>query len=85
MSEAGVTGFDVSAWFGLLAPAGTPQPLIDLLSKHLMAILRTDAIKAQFLELGASPVGDTPAEFKRFIEIEREKWSKVAQTNNIKL
>ena len=85
MSEAGVTGFDVSAWFGLLAPAGTPQPLIDLLSKHLMAILRTDAIKAQFLELGALPVGDTPAEFKRFIESERDKWSKVAQANNIKL
>jgi tripartite-type tricarboxylate transporter receptor subunit TctC len=85
MSEAGVTGFDVSAWFGLLAPAGTPQPLIDLLSKHLMAIVRTDAIKAQFLELGALPVGDTPAEFKRFIEIERDKWSKVAQANNIKL
>ena len=85
MSEAGVIGFDVSAWFGLLAPAGTPQPLIDLLSKHLMAIVRTDAIKAQFLELGALPVGDTPAEFKRFIEIERDKWSKVAQANNIKL
>ena len=85
MIEAGVTGFDVSAWFGLLAPAGTPQPLIDLLSKHLIAILRTDAIKAQFLELGALPVGDTPAEFKRFIEIERDKWSKVAQANNIKL
>lgn len=85
MIEAGVTGFDVSAWFGLLAPAGTPQPLIYLLSKHLMAILRTDAIKAQFLELGALPVGDTPAEFKRFIEIERDKWSKVAQANNIKL
>jgi tripartite-type tricarboxylate transporter receptor subunit TctC len=50
-----------------------------------MAIVRTDAIKAQFLELGALPVGDTPAEFKRFIEIERDKWSKVAQANNIKL
>ena len=49
-----------------------------------MAILRTDAIKTQFLELGALPVGDTPAEFKRFIEIERDKWNKVAQTNNIK-
>ena len=85
MIEAGVAGYDVSAWFGLLAPAGTPQPLIDILSKHLMAILRTDAIKAQFLELGALPVGDTPAEFKRFIEIERDKWNKVAQANNIKL
>jgi tripartite-type tricarboxylate transporter receptor subunit TctC len=85
MSEAGVPGYDVSAWFGLLAPAGTPMPLVDLLSKHLIAILQTDAIKKQFLELGATPVGDTPAYFKRFIEVERDKWNKVAQTNNIKL
>lgn len=85
MIEAGVAGFEVSAWFGLLAPAGTPQPLIDLLSQHLMAILRTEEIKAQFLELGALPVGDTPAEFKLFIEGERDKWTKVAKANGIQL
>ena len=85
MIEAGVPGYDVSAWFGLLAPTGTPMPLVDLLSKHLIAILQTEEIKKQFLELGATPVGDTPAYFKRFIEVERDKWNKVAQTNNIKL
>jgi tripartite-type tricarboxylate transporter receptor subunit TctC len=48
-------------------------------------ILQTEEIKKQFLELGATPVGDTPAYFKSFIEAERDKWNKVAQTNNIKL
>lgn len=85
MAEAGVPGYDVSAWFGLMAPAGTPQPLVDELSRHLMAILRTPEIEKQFFELGAQPVGDTPAEFKAFIVGERNKWSGVAKSNNIKL
>jgi tripartite-type tricarboxylate transporter receptor subunit TctC len=85
MIEAGVPGYDVSAWFGLLAPAGTPQPLIDELSRHLIAVLRSPELEKQFFELGAQPVGDTPAEFARFIAEESAKWSKVARTNNIKL
>ncbi len=85
MIEAGVPGYDVSAWFGLLAPAGTPQPLIDELSRHLIAVLHSPELEKQFFELGAQPVGDTPEEFARFIAEEGAKWSKVARTNNIKL
>lgn len=85
MIEAGVPGYDVSAWFGLLAPAGTPQPLIDALSRHLIAVLHSPEIEKQFFELGAQPVGDTPEEFARFIAEEGAKWSKVARTNHIKL
>jgi len=85
MIEAGVPGYDVSAWFGLLAPAGTPKPVIDALSTNLMAILRTPEIAKQFFDLGAEPVGDTPAEFAKFIQEEGVKWTKVARTNNIKL
>lgn len=85
MIEAGVAGYDVSAWFGLLAPAGTPKPVIDELSKNLMAILRTPEITKQFFDLGAEPVGDTPEQFARFIQEEGLKWAKVARTNNIKL
>ncbi len=85
MIEAGVPGYDVSAWFGLLAPAGTPEPVIDELSRHLMAVLRMPELQKQFYELGAQPVGDTPAEFARFIAEEGVKWTKVARTNNIKL
>lgn len=85
MAEAGVVGYDVSAWFGLLAPAGTPKPVIDALSTNMMAILRTPEITKQFFELGAEPVGDTPAQFAQFIQQEGSKWTKVARTNNIKL
>lgn len=85
MIEAGVVGYDVSAWFGLLAPADTPKPVIDALNSNVVAILRTPEITKQFFELGAEPVGDTPAEFARFIQEEGVKWNKVARTNNIKL
>ena len=85
MIEAGVAGYDVSAWFGLLAPAGTPKPVIDALSTNLIAVLKMPDLAKQFFELGAEPVGDTPAEFAQFIQEEGVKWAKVARTNNIKL
>jgi hypothetical protein len=85
MIEAGVAGYDVSAWFGMLAPAGTPKPVIDVLNTNLVAILKMPDLTKQFFELGAEPVGDTPAEFAKFIQEEGVKWAKVARTNNIKL
>ena len=85
MIEAGVAGYDVSAWFGLLAPAGTPKSVIDVLNTNVVAVLKMPDLTKQFFELGAEPVGDTPAEFAQFIQEEGVKWTKLARTNNIKL
>ena len=85
MAEAGVPGYEMSAWFGLLAPAGTPRAVTDLLQRHLAAILALPEVQKQFLELGAEPGGLSPDEFGRFIAGERDKWTRVATTGNIKL
>ena len=65
MAESGVPGYEVSAWFGLLAPAGTPKPIVDQLQKAVAQILKMPQVNAQLLELGAKPVGNTPTEVCR--------------------
>ena len=85
MAEAGVPGYEVSAWFGLLAPAGTPRAIIDELNRNVVAVLKMPEIEKLFFEQGAEPVGNTPEEFARFIQTELDKWSKLAKANNISL
>ncbi len=85
MAEAGVPGYEVDAWFGLLAPAGTPRAVIDELNRNVIAVLKTPEVEKLFFEQGALPVGNTPEEFGAFIRAELAKWSKVAKTNNITL
>ena len=85
MAEAGVPGYEVDAWFGLLAPAGTPRAVIDELNRNVIAVLKTPEIEKLLFEQGALPVGDTPEEFGAFIRAELAKWGKVAKSNNISL
>jgi tripartite-type tricarboxylate transporter receptor subunit TctC len=83
IAESGVPGYEVSAWFGLLAPAGTPGPIVDQLQKAVAAILKMPQVNAQLLELGAKPVGNTPAQFAAMIDAELQKWRKVAASNKL--
>jgi tripartite-type tricarboxylate transporter receptor subunit TctC len=85
MAEAGVPGYESSAWFGMLAPANTPRPIVDLLQKNVAAILQMPEIKKLFLEQGAEPVGDTPEQFAKVIASEIQKWTKVAAATGVKL
>ena len=85
MAEAGVPGYAVDAWFGLLAPAGTPPAVVDELNRNVVAVLKTPEIEKLFFEQGALPVGNTPQEFGDFIRAELAKWGKVAKSNNISL
>ena len=83
IAESGVPGYEVSAWFGLLAPAGTPKPIVDHLQKAVAEILKMPQVNAQLLELGAKPVGNTPEQFAAMIDAELQKWRKVAQSNKL--
>lgn len=85
ISEAGVPGYDASMWWGILAPAGTPQAIVDRLNKELSAIVALEETQKLFLAQGAEvdPMG--PAEFGRFIESEAAKWEKVVKKANIKM
>ena len=85
MAEAGVPGYEATAWFGLLAPANTPKPIVELLQRHVAAILRQPEVEKMLLEQGAEPVGNTPDEFARLIAAELQKWNKVVAVTGVKL
>ena len=85
VAEAGVPGYESGAWFGLLAPAGTPKAIVDKLSIETARILKLSDMSKRISELGAEPVGSTPAEFTALIKSEIAKWAKVIKEANVEL
>ena len=83
IQELGVAGYEVWSWFGLLAPAATPKPIVDKLNATIVDILKQPDVQAKIIELGAVPVPETSAEFGAFIEAETLKWAKVIKEANI--
>jgi len=79
MKEAGIDNMVVTAWFGLMAPAGTPAPVIDKLYEAARDALRAPDVVSKFRELGGEPGGNTPAEFGAFIERERAMWEQTVK------
>jgi len=84
-AEAGVPGYEVSAWFGLLAPAGTPKDIIARLSNEARRALATKEIQDSFAKHGIEPVGSTPEEFAALIVAEAAKWSRAVRLSGAKL
>ncbi len=85
IEELGFPGFEATAWFGLMAPAGTPQPIIDKLHKETVRILALPDVKAKLEGLGVQLVGNTPAEFAALIKTETPAWAKVIKQAGIKM
>ena len=83
--EQGLTGFTGSTWAGLLAPAGTPQPVLRRVSEEVAQIVRMDDVKAKLDAMGTIPVGSSPAEFDAFINAETTKWGKVIREAKVVL
>ena len=83
MIQAGYPNFEVTAWFGLFVPAGTPKPVIDKLYVAVKKALDSPEIKQRWKDLGGWAVGDTPANTKLFIAAEKKKWELVAQQAKI--
>jgi tripartite-type tricarboxylate transporter receptor subunit TctC len=84
MQEAGVPGYEVAGWYGVLAPAKTPQPLIDKLNVEIVRALKSPDIQSKLAADGSEAVGSTPAEFGAHIKAEIAKWAKVTKEANIK-
>ena len=78
MIQAGFPNFEVTAWFGLFVPAGTPKPVIDKLYAAVKKSLETPEIKQRWKDLGGWSVGDTPTNTKLFVAAEKKKWEQVA-------
>jgi tripartite-type tricarboxylate transporter receptor subunit TctC len=80
MEEQGMPGFDAGIWIGLLAPAGTPAPIVDTLSRAANDALKTADVSAALKTQCIDPIGDTPDEFQKFIAADIEKWTTVVHS-----
>jgi tripartite-type tricarboxylate transporter receptor subunit TctC len=83
--EAGLKGFETSAWSGVYAPAGTPRAIITQLNTEINKILKMPAVREQLAAQGAEPAGGSPEDFKRFTSDEIVKWAKVIKTSGAKV
>ena len=80
-----VPGYEVSIWYGIAAPRGTPPEVIEKLNQAVNAVLAYPKLQARLAELGGEPMPMTPAEFGKLVAEETEKWAKVIRAANIKV
>jgi tripartite-type tricarboxylate transporter receptor subunit TctC len=85
IAESGVAGFDVSPWFGVLAPAQTNPAIVARLNEHMVKALRSPVLRERFAREGVDPVGNTPKEFGAFVRAEMEKWAKAVRESGAKV
>jgi tripartite-type tricarboxylate transporter receptor subunit TctC len=83
LAEAGLPGYDVTTWYGVLVPKGTPQPIRDKLYGELTDILKSPDVVARLRDIGAEPGGQSPQQFASFIRAETEKWTRLAKEAGI--
>jgi len=84
MIESGVPGFLVTQWHGVLAPRGTPKPIVERLHREILkAVQRSDVVARLALD-GTEGIGSSPEAFGKFLRSEREQWAKVAKQANIR-
>ena len=79
MAESGLPGFDVSTWFGVFAPAGTPPAVVERLNKEFTAALRSPEMRERLARMGAEPAPMTPGDFQQFVRSEMAKYEKVVK------
>lgn len=84
IAESGLPGFQAENWYGFLAPAGTPKPIIERLNKEIVRILNTPDVKEKLASLGAEVVGNSPEQFAKEIRDEIPKWRKVIEASGAK-
>lgn len=85
ISEAGLPGFEVTAFFGFMAPAGVPRAIITKLHREIVAIMALPDMRERFLAQAAEPVGNRPEEYAAFIQSEIVKWAKVVKEAGLKV
>lgn len=79
IAEGGIAGYEATQWFGMLAPAGTPRPIIDRLHQHIVSGLRSPDTAKHLAAEGAEVIGSTPEQFAAYLRSETEKWARVIQ------
>jgi tripartite-type tricarboxylate transporter receptor subunit TctC len=77
VAESGVPGYEAASWYGVLAPAGTPRPIMEKLNSEIVRIARTPEVRERLAADGADPVGSSPEEFAAYIKLELARWARV--------
>jgi len=85
INESGLRGFDVSTWFGVFAPGGTPPEIVAKLNAGIVRILQTPGMRERLAALGAEPVGDKPEEFSAFVKAEILKYARVIKASGARV
>jgi tripartite-type tricarboxylate transporter receptor subunit TctC len=85
VAEAGVPGYDMVLWFGVLAPAGTPAAAVKTIHREIANIVKQPDVRSRLAAQGADPVASTPGEFDAFIKAEIAKWAKVVKESGLKV
>jgi tripartite-type tricarboxylate transporter receptor subunit TctC len=85
LDEAGLKGFNIGTWFGLLAPAATPAPIVERVSKEVARIVAQPEFRKKLAEIGAEPVGNTPAQMARQIKDDTERFAKLVKDNKVSI
>lgn len=85
ISEAGLPGFEVTSWYGILAPTGTPPEITRRLAGDIAKSLATPDMRQRFSDMGATPVGSTPEQFAAFIKREGTKWAKAIKDSGARV
>ena len=85
VAEQGLPGFEVIAWFGVFAPAGTPQPVADRLSAEILKVMQKPAVQEKMRSLGADPVAVGPKQFDAFMRKEIASWGELVRELGVKL
>jgi tripartite-type tricarboxylate transporter receptor subunit TctC len=84
MSESGLPGFELNSWFGLLAPAGTPQAIVNRLQNDIAKFYQQPELRDKLMAQGVEPLVNTPAEFGQQIQYEIAYWAKMFKTIKLK-
>src|SRR5689334_3322345 len=85
LNEAGLPGYDAVIWLGMMAPAGTPKPIVDVLNADIEKIVNSPDVKAAWAKQGAVPMRMTPEEFGKFMEQDIQKWAKVVKFSGARI
>ncbi len=84
VAESMLPGFDFTAWFGIMAPAGTPRPIVDRVHRVVLASMETPELKQQFAAQGLEPLGMGPDEFQAFMKADLQRWREVITSTGLR-
>jgi len=84
LAESGIPGYEANNWNGLVVPRGTPRTVVERLHQEVVAVLGEPAVAGRLTRAGLDPIGNTPAEFSKYLKAEAGKWEKVVKSAGIK-